>query len=52
LITISIRVNVPPTAGLRGVVNRGRIMKKQLSAKWSFWNWLMGSGESGTGTSG
>ena len=30
----------------------GQNMKKQAPAKWSFWNWLMGSGQSGTGVGG
>ena len=44
LLTISIRVNIPPNCRCAGD-QRGRVM-------WSFWNWLLGSGKGNAGSGG
>lgn len=52
LLTNLIRVNVPSTAESQFEPNRGKTMVKKPQGKWSFWNWLLGSGVTGAGSGG
>jgi hypothetical protein len=51
LLTIFIRVNIPPVAG--SVFDNGGLpMKKHTPGRWSFWTWLLGGGQTNGGASG
>jgi len=47
LLTVSIKVNIPHLPNRRK--DRDAIMKKNTPARWSFWNWLLGSGTDNAG---
>jgi hypothetical protein len=51
LLTIFIRVNILAAAESQ-FKERGYDMKKAVPTRWSFWNWIMGSGEANGGASG
>jgi hypothetical protein len=50
LLTVSIKVKIPAAA--ESQYDRGLTMKKNSAARWSFWNWMLGSGQGNGGSSG
>jgi hypothetical protein len=51
LLTKFIKVNILAAAESQ-LMERGYEMKKHIPARWSFWTWLLGGGQTDGGASG